>query len=94
MIVSSKDSYKNYISKYDEARLHVEALMNAHIITLDLNIRILIPLSDAGVNRVKELLALANDRKRLRKIKQIGERSERYIREALLNAGLMGMEKE
>lgn len=63
----------NSFDKYDEPRLHMEALYNAHLIEFDLSMRILIPLEDAGIRRLGDLVK--HKRSEIRQIKQIGRTS-------------------
>lgn len=42
--------------KYDEPRLHMERLMKAHLIEFDISLRILIPLENAGIRTLGDLI--------------------------------------
>lgn len=44
--------------KYDEPRLHMERLLNAHLVEFDLSLRILCPLENAGIKTIGQLLQL------------------------------------
>lgn len=67
--------------RYDEPRLHMEALMKAHLVEFDLSIRILIPLEDAGIRTLGDLVKRSKDE--LRKIPQLGRLSVTRIEELL-----------
>lgn len=51
-------------------RLHMEQLLSSSILELDMPMRIAIPLDDAGIRRLKDLVCLS--REQLIKIKRIG----------------------
>ena len=61
---------EDYSAKYDEPRHHVEALLNAKIITLYIKPRILYPLDKIGIKTIKQLLELYQ--KGFKKVPQIG----------------------
>lgn len=76
-----------YIEKYEEPARHIEALIGASIVTLDIRPRLLYPLADAGIRTVGELIEW--QRRGLTGIRQIGEGASVEV-EALLNqAGLL-----
>ncbi|MDE6266435.1 MAG: hypothetical protein K2M07_03685 [Muribaculaceae bacterium] len=56
MFATPEDLGKEYIEKYEEPQHHVNALLGASIITLDIRARILFPLDRAGVKKVGDLL--------------------------------------
>lgn len=65
---------EDYSAKYDEPRHHVEALLNAKIVTLDIKPRILYPLDKMGIKTIKQLLDLYQ--KGFKKVPQIGYGAE------------------
>ncbi len=74
-------STDNSFDKYDEPRLHMEQLMSSSIIDFDIPMRIAIPLDDAGIRRLKDLVSLT--RPELMKINRIGERAVSEIENIL-----------
>ncbi len=56
--------------KYDEMRLHMAKLFSASIIDFDIPMRIAIPLDNAGIRRVGDLVKLS--RKELLKVRRLG----------------------
>lgn len=68
--------------KYDEMRLHMEQLLSASLLELDVPPRIAIPLGDAGIRRLKDLVRI--NREELTSIKRIGTKAANEL-ETLLN---------
>ena len=68
--------------KYDEMRLHMEQLLSASLLELDVPPRIAIPLGDAGIRRLKDLVR--TNREELTTIKRIGTKAADKL-EAMLN---------
>lgn len=62
-------SIQNF-DKYDEPRLHMEALLSAHLIEFDISLRILCPLEKVGIRTLGDLTS--RRRSSLAKIKQLG----------------------
>lgn len=80
----------NSFDKYDEMRLHMEQLLSAHIIEVDMPMRIAIPLDDAGISRLRDLVRLT--REDLFKISRLGAKSVDEIERILERLGLsLGM---
>lgn len=80
----------NSFDKYDEMRLHMEQLLSAHIIEVDMPMRIAIPLDDAGISRLRDLVRLT--REDLFKINRLGAKSVDEIERILERLGLsLGM---
>ncbi|MBD5364850.1 MAG: hypothetical protein HDR79_07910 [Bacteroides sp.] len=80
----------NSFDKYDEVRLHMEQLLSAHIIEVDMPMRIAIPLDDAGISRLRDLVRLT--REDLFKISRLGAKSVDEIERILERLGLsLGM---
>ena len=80
----------NSFDKYDEMRLHMEQLLSAHIIEVDMPMRIAIPLDDAGISRLRDLVRLT--REDLFKISRLGAKSVDEIERILECLGLsLGM---
>lgn len=80
----------NSFDKYDEMRLHMEQLLSAHIIEVDMPMRIAIPLDDAGISRLRDLVRLT--REDLFKINRLGAKSvdeiERILERLDLSLGM------
>lgn len=76
--------------KYDEPRLHMEQLLSSSIVDFDIPMRIAIPLDNAGIRRMKDLVRLT--REELNKVKRIGEKSADEVERILGRFGLsLGM---
>lgn len=82
---------QKYIDKYEEPRHHLTALLEAHIITLDLPTRILFPLADSGVKTVVDLLRL--QRSGLRSIRNIGVTAAAKVEKILSRADLINIDQ-
>lgn len=54
------DPLQAYIDKYEEPSNHINALLAASIVTLDIPARLLYPLAAAGVKTVGDLIRLYN----------------------------------
>lgn len=76
----------NSFDKYDEMRLHMAQLLSASIIEFDIPMRIAIPLDNAGIRRLKDLVCLT--REELLKINRIGEKAASEIESILHRFGL------
>lgn len=59
--------------KYDEPRLHMERLLQAKLVEFDLSLRILIPLENAGIRTLGDLVKQTPQS--LMKIRSLGKRS-------------------
>ncbi|MBD5305501.1 MAG: hypothetical protein HDS12_04345 [Bacteroides sp.] len=91
MITAPTDPQQYYFDKYDEPRHHLTALLEAHIITLDIHTRILYPLADAGVKTVADLLQLR--RSELRTVRNIGVTAAHEIEKILSRADLINIDQ-
>lgn len=81
------DSYDiDSFDKYDEPRLHMEALMKAHLIEFDISMRILCPLENAGIRTLGDLTRLS--KKQLKKINRLGRLSVATLERFLAYHGL------
>lgn len=81
------DSYDiDNFDKYDEPRLHMEALMKAHLIEFDISLRILCPLEKAGIRTLGDLTS--HSKKQLKKINQLGRLSIARLEKFLAYHGL------
>lgn len=69
------------LDMYEEPRLHMERLMKTRLVELDLSLRILIPLEDAGIKTLGDLTG--QTRKDLLKICQLGITKVKKIEEFL-----------
>ena len=82
--------YDNSFEKYDEMRLHRRKLLSASIIEFYVPLRIAIPLDNAGIRRLGDIVRL--DRKGLLNIKRLGEKGADEIERLLSRLGLsLGM---
>lgn len=76
----------NSFDKYDEPKLHMEALMKAHLLDFNLSRRIVFPLVETGIKTLGDLVK--ETPKSLRKIPTIGkgavETIERFLAYNLL----------
>ncbi len=86
----SRPTVDDSFDKYDEMRLHMETLLSASIIELDIPMRIAIPLDEAGISRLKHLVS--STREDLLKVNRIGEKAVREIERILARFDLhLGM---
>ena len=72
--------------KYDEMRLHMQRLLSASLIEFDIPMKIIVPLDNAGIRRLKDLVC--KSRKDLMKINRLGEKSLSIIERLLYQLGL------
>lgn len=72
--------------KYDEPRLHMERLLKARLIEFDLSLRLLIPLEDAGIKTLGDLVR--QTRQSLQAIHQIGSTKIEHLATFLHGQGL------
>lgn len=91
MITAPTDPQQYYFDRYDEPRQHIDALLNASVITLDIRPRLLFPLWRAGVRTVGDLLRMY--RTGLRKIRNIGVGSAADIERILNIADLTNIDQ-
>ena len=91
MIKTPEDIHEEYYEKYEEPRLHIEALMTASVVTLDLSARLLYPLAGAGVTTVADLVRL--HRSGLRSVRNIGEGAEAEVGRILADADLINIDQ-
>ena len=63
--------------KYDEPRLHMEQILSTYIMDFGVPMRIAIPLDDAGIRRMRDLLKCTKED--LLKVKRLGEKSVEEI---------------
>lgn len=76
--------------KYDEMRLHMEVLLSSPLIDFDISMRILIPLENAGIRRLRDLLCLS--REDLLKVNRLGVKAVDEMERLLDRLGLsLGM---
>lgn len=79
--------------KYDEMRLHMAKLLSASIIDFDIPMRIAIPLDNAGIRRLGDLVKLS--RKELLKVRRLGSKGADEVEKILDRFGLsLGMTVE
>lgn len=72
--------------QYDEMRLHMEQLLSSSITVFDIPMRIAIPLDNAGIRRLKDLVRLT--REDLLKINRLGVKAADEIENTLSRFGL------
>lgn len=72
--------------QYDEMRLHMEQLLSSSITEFDIPMRIAIPLDNAGIRRLKDLVRLT--REDLLKINRLGVKAADEIENTLSRFGL------
>lgn len=76
--------------KYDEMRLHMEVLLSSPLIDFDISMRILIPLENAGIRRLRDLVCLS--REDLLKVNRLGVKAVDEMERLLDRLGLsLGM---
>ena len=79
--------------KYDEMRLHMAKLFSASIIDFDIPMRRAIPLDNAGIRRIGDLVRLT--RKDLLKVRRLGSKGADEVEKILDGFGLsLGMAVE
>lgn len=72
--------------KYDEYRLHMEVLLSASLTDFDIPARILIPLGDAGICRLRDLVAMT--KKQLLSVSRMGVVSVEFLENFLAKQNL------
>lgn len=83
------DGYDEYKEKYEEPELHIKALLDANIITLDLRPRLLYPLDKHGIKTVRQLLA--EYKNEFANVPQIGIKAIKEIENILSFSDLTGL---
>ena len=86
MFATPEDTRKEYIEKYEEPQHHVNALLGASIITLDIRPRLLFPLDRAGVKKVGDLLK--HYRSGFAGVYSFGAGAAKEIENIIITAGL------
>lgn len=83
-------THESEFDKYDEMRLHMEVLLSSPLIDFDISMRILIPLENAGIRRLRDLVCLT--REDLLKINRLGVKAVDEMERLLDRLGLsLGM---
>lgn len=72
--------------KYEEYSLHMELLLSASLTDFDIPIRILIPLGDAGIRRLRDLVSMT--KKQLLSVSRMGVVSVEYLENFLAKQNL------
>lgn len=72
--------------KYDEYRLHMEVLLSAPLTDFDIPPRVLISLGDAGIRRLRDLVALT--KKQLLALSRMGVVSVGFLENFLTEQNL------
>lgn len=89
MFTTPPELYADYKAKYEEPANHIEALLRASIVTLDLLPRLLYPLGDNGIKTVGDLLE--QYRRGLKNVPQIGVSAALEIERVLTLNGLISL---
>lgn len=79
-------SRDNSFDMYDEYRLHMEALLSASLTDFDIPARILLPLGDAGIRRLRDLVKMT--KKQLLSVNRMGVVSVAYLERFLASQDL------
>lgn len=72
--------------KYEEYKLHMKTLLSASLIDFDIPARILIPLGDAGIRRLRDLTAMT--KKQLLAVSRMGVVSVEFLENFLAKQNL------
>lgn len=72
--------------KYEEYKLHMETLLSASLTDFDIPTRILIPLGDAGIRRLRDLVAMT--KKQLLSVSRMGVVSVDFLENFLAKQNL------
>lgn len=72
--------------KYEEYKLHMEVLLSASLTDFDIPARILIPLGDAGIRRLRDLVAMT--KKQLLAVSRMGAVSVELLENFLAKQNL------
>jgi len=91
MIVTPKPEAHANLDKYDEYRLHMEKLLSASLVDFDIPARILIPLWDARIKRIGDLIRMSKDE--LLAVNRMGVVSVKYL-ETFLAHHKLALKKE
>ena len=86
MSMYSKPVISHEFDKYDEPRLHMEALLSTHLINFDISIRILITLETAGITTLGHLTS--KTKTSLTAIRNLGNLSINRLEQLLHNLKL------
>ena len=89
MLTTTPELYADYKAKYEEPANHIEALLRASIVTLDLRPRLLYPLADSGIKTVGDLLM--QYRRGLKNVPQIGVSAALEIERVLVLNDLISL---
>lgn len=73
-------------NKYEEYRLHMETLLSASLTDFDIPARILIPLSQAGIRRLRDLVKMT--KKELLSVSRMGDVSVKFLENFLASQNL------
>lgn len=72
--------------KYEEYKLHMEVLLSASLTDFDIPARILIPLGDAGIRRLRDLVSMT--KKQLLAVSRMGVVSVEFLENFLAKQNL------
>lgn len=75
-----------YFEKYEEYKQHMDVLLSAPLVDFDIPARILIPLDEAGIRRLRDLVALT--KKQLLAVNRMGVLSVTFLEDFLAKQGL------
>lgn len=72
--------------KYDEYQLHMNTLLSASLTDFDIPLRILLPLGDAGIRRLRDLVSMT--RSQLLSVSRMGVVSVDFLEKFLASQNL------
>jgi len=72
--------------KYDEYQLHMNTLLSASLTDFDIPLRILLPLGDAGIRRLRDLVSMT--RTQLLSVSRMGVVSVDFLEKFLASQNL------
>lgn len=72
--------------KYDEYQLHMNTLLSASLTEFDIPLRILLPLGDAGIRRLRDLVSMT--RTQLLSVSRMGVVSVDFLEKFLASQNL------
>ena len=86
LIMIQTPTIDSSFDKYEEYKLHMETLLSASLTDFDIPARILIPLGDAGIRRLRDLVAMT--KKQLLAVSRMGVVSVEFLENFLAKQNL------
>lgn len=86
LIMIQTPTIDSSFDKYEEYKLHMEVLLSASLTDFDIPARILIPLGDAGIRRLRDLVAMT--KKQLLAVSRMGVVSVEFLENFLAKQNL------